>query len=132
MRTIVLSACAAALVVAAIAFAQSRMYPEQEAINKSRAQIPVAGAPDDVLAPTDASDSTATGLSSNAVYMFTCSQDAHIRWANNGGTCTAVATDFLLTSGTIIYFATGPQGEANMVCAIRNAVNGYCYIKEVR
>jgi len=118
------------LLVGGIALAQSRMYSEREAQNKARAQIPVAGASAN-FSPTAASAS-GSQLSSNTVYMITCSQDAHIRWNDAGATCTAVATDFLLTAGTIIYWATGPYGEADIVCGIRDAVDGVCYTLEVR
>ena len=111
-------------------YAQSKIYPEKEAINKARAQIPVAGAPTDTLSPTGASD-TSTQLAKNAVYMFTCGEDTHVRWCNSS-TCTAVATDFRINSGVIIYFATGPTTEARYIAGIKNVTNGTCYINEMR
>ena len=130
MTRILVSVGLTLLLVGGVALAQSKMFPEKEAINKARAQIPVAGAPTDTLTVTAASDSS-TELSPNTVYMFTCGEDTHVRWSDTS-TCTAVATDFRLNGGTIIYFATGPGEEANWVCGIRNAVDGTCYINEVR
>lgn len=130
MTRIIASVGATLLLVGGVALAQSRMFPEKEAVNKSRAQIPVAGAPADTLTISAASDKS-TALSKNSVYMFTCGTDTHVRWSDTA-TCTAVATDFRINSGVIIYFATGPGTEATYVCGIRNSADGTCYINEVR
>jgi len=116
--------------MASVASAQSRMYPEKEAANKSRAQIPVPGASNN-FSPTAASAAIVVRGTANAVYMITCSQDTHVRWSNTVA-CTAVATDFLMAAGTVLYYAVGPALEASYVCGIRDTADGICFVLEVR
>lgn len=123
-------AAAVMFLLAGAAQAQTKMYANQEAANKARAQIPVAGASTNITI-TNASAKIASVRTANAIYMLTCNTDTHVRWANST-TCTAVTTDFLLTAGTIIYYAVGPALEASWICGIRDTADGTCYILEVR
>lgn len=125
-----LIACVVTFLLCGIAHAQTKTYSSSEAQNKSRAQIPVAGASTNI-AITNVSATIGSARTANAVYMITCGTDTHLRWANTS-TCTAVSTDFLITAGTILYYAVGPALEASYVCGIRDAVNGTCYVLEVR
>lgn len=125
-----LIACVVTFLLCGIAHAQTKTYSSSEAQNKARAQIPVAGASTNISI-TAATAAIASARTANAVYMLTCNTDTHVRWANSS-TCTAVNTDFLLTAGTVIYYAVGPALEASYICGIRDTADGTCYVLEVR
>ena len=118
---------AATILVATWAIGKPRDMRENNALARTRACQPDAGASTNITV-TATSAGTAAALTNDTVHFIVCNTDVHWRMGDNAAP-TAVTTDYLLKSGDHFPFLTG-ESVSNWPAAIRDSADGTCYIME--
>jgi hypothetical protein len=113
--------------LALVAVAANQQYSEREALNRTRAPVPIATDPT-VITVSDTSTGNSTAFSKNVILEIVCTIDSYYEWGTTSPTATS--TSHYLPANTIIYRAT--DDTVLFVDFLRvGSTNGTCFVQEL-